>query len=568
MWPLFRKSPRSRTTTSAKRSAFAAFTLESLEDRRMMAVLAGTTGRTPAPTPTTVVRLEPTVALVDPTVAWINQNIQDVAMRSIVQQLEGDHVLSRNDMISILNQTAVGGVTTTELNDLKDLVSRPDLLGTPIYVQNLADKVINGDPANAHFQGTGLGNLATSSTSLQLNRLTSKWFLGADRPELPTAAELWGSNSTETISYQVAAGTLFGSDGPTFDDVDQGRLADCWYMGALEETARMSPALIQNMFIDNGDNTYTVRFFHSGEPDYVTVDRFLPVAGSTSRFVFANNSDAHTDTTNTLWAALAEKAYAQLNESDWIGRDGENAYQSLAWGWPELPMRHLTGQSAYRFAMHPTTAGTMGAAIGADFNAGHMVTFCSRSDGVASNIVPNHCYAMLGYDAATNSFTLGNPWGANVQVNSQPGGVITLSAQGLFNNFGWFAETNPSQAITNLNAILDTQIIPQVWEAYILDLIPTIITDETPLVNTHTLASRLAPGSISSSDSPMKAMEFAADAVLTRLPDNMPIATLSHSVYGFPGGKAVSSVWAPLLYDDGPSDKLLDQLFAELAEAA
>jgi hypothetical protein len=512
----------------------------------MMAILASPVTRTST---TTITR-------VDPVVAWIDQNIQDAPLRSIVQQLEADHILSRTDMMSILNQTAVGGVTTTEFNDLKDLVSRPDLLGTPAHVQNLANKVINGDPANAHYQGSSLGNLAAGSTATQLNRLTSKWFLGADRPELPTAAQIWGSNTTETVSYRPAAGTLFGSDGPTFDDVDQGKLADCWYMAVLEETAVQSPSLIQNMFIDNGDNTYTVRFFHNGATDYVTVDRFLPAAGSDSRFVFANRSDTYTDSTNTLWAALAEKAYAQLNESDWIGRDGDNCYESLEYGWPEGPMRHLTGESAYRFTMHESTASTMGAAIGADFNAGHMVTFCSRFDGVASNIVAGHCYAMLGYDALTGKFTLGNPWGADAQVNSLPGGVITLSAAGLFNNFGWFAETNPSQAITNLNTILDTQILPQVYEAYILDLIPTIITDDTPLINTASLTTRIAMGSLPGSTSPMKVTEISKDAVLTALADDMPIA------------KKTSGPSKRFFFDDVPSEELLDDLFAELAAAA
>jgi hypothetical protein len=452
----------SSRSTQAKAHPRARLAVEMLEDRRLMAIapVRGTT----AP------------VLVDPTLAWIDNNIQDANLRSLARQSQNDDVLSRTEMISLLNQAAQGGVNSVEFTDLADLLSRPDLLGTPGYVQELAENVVHGDPANAHYQGGSLGNLYSGSTATHLNKLTWKWFFGADRPVLPAG---------EGYTYQYASGTLFQGL-PSFADVDQGSLGDCWFLASLEEVALRSPGLIQNMFIDNGDGTFTVRFFRGGSsnPEYVTVDRYLPVDDDQNHtFAFANGSDPYNDPTNILWPALAEKAYAQLNESGWINSGGEdNSYWDLDGGFADVALNHITGQLAVMFSMPDSAETVLGMALGADFLAGKMIVFCTDVEGVAANIVPRHCYAMLGYNSATGAFTLGNPWGTNAEVNDLPGGIITLTTHQLFNNFRAFVEVAPSQAITTLDTILHSTHIPEVWPAVIVDWIPNIIDYEIPVL--------------------------------------------------------------------------------------
>ena len=56
----------------------------------------------------------------------------------------------------------------------------------------------------------------------------------------------------------------------------QGELGDCYFISSLGTIAKASPAAIRNMFIDNGDGTWTVRFYANGTADYVTVDNMLP----------------------------------------------------------------------------------------------------------------------------------------------------------------------------------------------------------------------------------------------------------------------------------------------------
>ena len=40
------------------------------------------------------------------------------------------------------------------------------------------------------------------------------------------------------------------------------------------------------------------------------------------------------------------------------------------------------------------------------------VSFCATKDtGTADNVVENHVYMLIGYDAAKDTFRLFNPWG-------------------------------------------------------------------------------------------------------------------------------------------------------------
>src|SRR5437868_6369201 len=71
-------------------------------------------------------------------------------------------------------------------------------------------------------------------------------------------------------------------------EVDQGAAADCYFVAALGEVAQRTPDAISQMFIDNGDGTWTVRFFNNGAAAYVTVDKFFPADGN-GRFVYDNH---------------------------------------------------------------------------------------------------------------------------------------------------------------------------------------------------------------------------------------------------------------------------------------
>ena len=120
----------------------------------------------------------------------------------------------------------------------------------PGYVQVLAGDVVNGNAANATYLGQPLGNLAVGSSAAQLNDLINKWFLGTDLPAL----------CDSSLVYTSAAGSLFPHT-PSHADEYQGELGDCYFISALGTLADSNPAAVENMFINNGDGTYTVRFY-------------------------------------------------------------------------------------------------------------------------------------------------------------------------------------------------------------------------------------------------------------------------------------------------------------------
>ena len=170
-------------------------------------------------------------------------------------------------MLQIFDQVESGGtVSSTEFGDLKDLVAGGSFApGMPEYVRNLTKKVVNGDPANAHYLCNTLGNLTANATGADLEKLVNKWFLGIDRPV------------TSSGTYREVNGSLF-QNGIDFHDIEQGGVGDCYYVASLAETTVLgtTPYTIQTMFTDNGDNTFTVRFYKNGVADYVTVDRQTP----------------------------------------------------------------------------------------------------------------------------------------------------------------------------------------------------------------------------------------------------------------------------------------------------
>ena len=326
--------------------------------------------------------------------------LTDSALASLTQSLfVRDGAITRNDMLQILQSVVQDGsvVDAAEFGALRTIVADATALNMPNYVQVLAADVVDGNVANAHFQGQSLGNLAVGSTVTQLSDLIGKWFLGTDHP------------TASGYAYTAVSGTLFGS-GPTYTDMLQGNLGDCYFISAVGTIAKSSPAAIENMFIANGDNTWTVRFYtSSGVADYVTVDAMLPT--SYGNLIFANEGASPSNAADKLWLPLLEKAYAQWNETGNEGRDGQNAYASMAGGF----MNSVDAQVLNRPAQFNTFSSNADEqALIAALAANKAVTAATFSNP-GNGLVGGHAYGVIGYNASTGMFTLYNPWGPQYQ---------------------------------------------------------------------------------------------------------------------------------------------------------
>jgi hypothetical protein len=204
------------------------------------------------------------------------------------------------------------------------------------------------------------------------------------------------------------------------------------------------------MFVDNGDGTYTVRFYGGtygayyntdgtigegfsngvGVADYVTVDRLLP-STSSGTFAYSNYGASLTNTGNVLWIALAEKAYAQWNANGKSGRTSANTYASIEGGWMSYVNAQVLGYNSTRFAS--SNAASKAALVNA-LGAGRAVTI--GTTGSSSMLVSSHAYSITGYDATSDKFSIFNPWGTQhpapmtwTQIQANTNFFVVVNAQ-------------------------------------------------------------------------------------------------------------------------------------------
>jgi hypothetical protein len=156
----------------------------------------------------------------------------------------------------------------------------------------------------------------------------------------------------------------------------------------------------QGTAVENGAvvGLYSVRLYsNSGAAFSVTVDTELPSGGGLYD---------HPANGGVLWAALAEKAYAEANGMRLVtsGSEGSDSYNALNEGNPVWALHAITGQSASSFSINPSN-------VAAAWNAGELIVLCT-SNPSNPYIVPNHSYAVVNYNASSGTpFELYNPWG-------------------------------------------------------------------------------------------------------------------------------------------------------------
>lgn len=371
---------------------------------------------------------------------WFSQSLNDSSIQATARSLFQDRSLSRTDMLTLF-ATAIDGdtVDAIELADLQTLAANHDILRLDDHVRVLTDKVVNGTNANTFYRGEILGDLEAGSSANHLNSLVDKWFMGGDRPTPPDGF---------TMTYTKANGSLFGADNmPHFQDIRQGYLADCYFLSALGANSLHQPETIRNMFIDNGDGTFTVKFYGQNngrvvsDADYVTVDRWLPTNVADDQYSDQGFA-AFDENDRGLWVALAEKAYAQFAESEISFRPVPiNSYEGIEYGKGFRAMAAISGHDGkvytdipYGFAQAGSfpTFDTIG-----DLVSRGVPTVASTTSEPGLGIVHDHQYIIVSTDAAAQTLKLYNPQGTRTQP--RPGedqqGFRTISYKDFSANF-------------------------------------------------------------------------------------------------------------------------------------
>ena len=210
--------------------------------------------------------------------------------------------------------------------------------------------------------------------------------------------------------YAVVNGTLFGSNGPVYTDVQQTNIGDCWLLASFAEAAAKAPQDIQRMFTDLGTymengvqvHVWSVHFYDTtGVSRSVIVDNELPVTSS-------GKTMSDNVLNGVLWAALAEKAYIQAAALGYvtINKPADDSYMSIWGGDPSYALAAITGHQA-------TDVNIDASGIDYDFSVGDLVVIGTGSTTSSSLIVPDHCYAVINDNpTATWQYTVFNPWNA------------------------------------------------------------------------------------------------------------------------------------------------------------
>ncbi|MEO0869056.1 MAG: C2 family cysteine protease, partial [Cyanobacteria bacterium J06642_11] len=361
---------------------------------------------------------------------WKNLLVDSSVENAALNSIKYENGLSRNDVIGILKSAGdSNSVTSTELTDLRNFYNKAintQNIGTPLKV--LSQKVLFSESSNQWYTGSdsiraNLGNLAANSSTNHLNLLIGKHLLGTDRPAIHQ-----DSNNNLAGRYTRANGQLFVG-GASANDLVQGATGDCYFLAGLGGVANDKSSAISDMFQDNGDGTWSVRFYTNGKVDYVTVDRMMPTNGD-GRYIYANRGQSVSEN-NELWVALAEKAYAQVNESGRIGQDGNNFYgngndNGIGWGFGNTAIQHIANLNTISEGL--TTRTSLGGSLGGVdrgelinlVNSDRVLTISGFNANATNNntgstnigtAIQRHVYVVTGYNLSTERFALFNPWG-------------------------------------------------------------------------------------------------------------------------------------------------------------
>ena len=107
---------------------------------------------------------------------------------------------------------------------------------------------------------------------------------------------------------QLCEDPLFYANGQNSNDIRQGNLGNCWFLGALT-TLTTIPDLLSNLVVYNGmKNGFMVfQFYRNGSWYNINIDTAIPCNPKTKKPIYSACSTA-----NEFWVPLLEKGYAKL----------------------------------------------------------------------------------------------------------------------------------------------------------------------------------------------------------------------------------------------------------------
>lgn len=360
---------------------------------------------------------------VSATLDWFDLNLKDAGVVGLARSKATDGQLDRNDVLSIFRDVEDGGVVdTTELTDLKSLMASTTPFSISDPVRYLSNKLVTDSYAN----------ISTASFEESLG----KWFLGTVAPT-PTF-------NNKNFIYTRFQGPLFGTNtSARIGGLDQRSFGDCVLLAALGATfapqsndaGNSTSKTINDMLLDNGDSTYTVRFFTQDlKAEWVTVDNRLATTDGKNLFGTSNKDG--------LWAPIIEKACAQWREFN-EGSSTRSGWDIIGNGdYLDDGIQRVTGRAASNYYTGSGSWDFSFNLIKDSLSSGKAIMVAGAPSVNELNLISGHAYSVTNaYISATGEqrVVVRNPWGVDSGRSATDGnndGFLDLSYN-QFRTFGY-----------------------------------------------------------------------------------------------------------------------------------
>lgn len=250
------------------------------------------------------------------------------------------------------------------------------------------------------------GDKFDSSAKAQLNQ-----FLATTTATRDLADPSVLTKHTTSVAWNpVAPGGKLYVDDVNYDDVVQGSIANCYMVSAFSAIAQQNPKAIKDAIKDNGDGTFSVRFFEKSGYGFkavtVTVDSDIAADAGASKSKYGKAREG-----GEQWVSVLEKAYAQWKGGfETIGNGGHSTEVFEALTGKRSTWENTTGANTDRLfktistnvaAHKPMTAGTFGEDSGVNYTG--------------TGVYAWHAYTLLGASEENGQkyVQLRNPWGSH-----------------------------------------------------------------------------------------------------------------------------------------------------------
>jgi hypothetical protein len=254
---------------------------------------------------------------------------------------------------------------------------------------------------------------------------------------------------------------LYGSGGPTANDIKQDAFGDCYFVATLGAVAQQNPKIIRDaIYYDPSSQQFRVRLYDlKGKAQYIWVtqselqDNVNRQGGS-----YVDNTGKYERT----WPAVIETAYAKMFDSNPKDGLGQGYTKIINGGWPSDAMMAITGnagtQVTYQYFLPLGTTGSvaiLGSRVATALQQKKSVTLWSvpevdsrslfeRLTGAPipqDGLVDNHVYTVvsIGQTGTDWKVTVRNPWGTNMGVGEgkdTASATLTISLQSLVTTGG------------------------------------------------------------------------------------------------------------------------------------